>query len=153
MLVTRSWKIMKLRDVSFVVLKTNVNKLLGESHLHLEIHPDAWHDCRFFLRYFEKKCHSLNPDHEDHGRNLIWCRLFKTRNAYPFVTVETPIPTPPPPSTQGRRNSFELVVVTVSNARSAAIQKEHLPPTVSGTSWSPSSGPPFTLLHPNTPMT
>lgn len=41
MLVTRSWKIMKLRDVSFVVLQTNVNKLLGEPHLHLEIHPDA----------------------------------------------------------------------------------------------------------------
>lgn len=41
MLVTRSWEIMKLRDVSFVVLKTNVNKLLRESHLHLEIHPNA----------------------------------------------------------------------------------------------------------------
>lgn len=41
MLVTRSWEIMELRDVSFVVLKTNVNKLLQESHLHLEIHPAA----------------------------------------------------------------------------------------------------------------
>lgn len=41
MLVTWSWEIMELRDVSFVVLKTNVNKLLQESHLHLEIHPNT----------------------------------------------------------------------------------------------------------------
>lgn len=39
MLVIGSWEIMKLREASFVELKTNVNKLLGESHLHVGSHP------------------------------------------------------------------------------------------------------------------
>lgn len=41
MLVIRLWKIMKLRDVLFVVLKINVNKLLGEFYLYLEIYFDV----------------------------------------------------------------------------------------------------------------
>lgn len=35
---------------------------------------------------------------------------------------------------------MKLTVVTVSNAPSAAMQREHSRPTVSGTSWLPSSG-------------
>lgn len=41
MLVIGSWEIIKLREASFVELKTNVNKLLGESHLHGGSHPTA----------------------------------------------------------------------------------------------------------------
>lgn len=41
MLVIGSWEIIKLREASFVELKTNVNKLLGESHLHVGSNPTA----------------------------------------------------------------------------------------------------------------
>lgn len=41
MLVIGSWEIIKLREASFVELKTNVNKLLGEPHLHGRSYPTA----------------------------------------------------------------------------------------------------------------
>lgn len=84
--VTRSWKIMKRRDVSFVVLKTNVNKLLGESHLHWEIHPDAWHDYRFFffLKILSEEMPLAKPGS---WRILVWVWLtqgFQNEENLPF---------------------------------------------------------------------
>lgn len=67
---------MKLREASFVVLKTNVNKLLGKSHLHVKIHPTAWHNYRVFKDTPRNVTHStLIPRAEKWGWELrSWLR-------------------------------------------------------------------------------
>lgn len=65
---------MELRDVSFVLLKTNVNKLLQGSHLHLGIHPKAWHDCWFiFNDTLRGSVIHRNQDCQNHWQNPHFC--------------------------------------------------------------------------------
>lgn len=165
MLVTRSWKIMKLRDVSFVVLKTNVNKLLGESHLHLEIYPDAWHDCQYFLKLLWEEM------------PLIKSRSWRPQCAFdlvrPFQGKEIPplqnrrntvLPTNAPPCTlahtQGRGSSIKLTVVALRLMTHLLFLtfRQHLPnPLWVGLAGCPVvgtvCGEPLTLSHPIPPMT